>query len=80
MGRSESVPLTEVRDAASGARRLFMVILDACWNNQFPALARSGTRGMAPVNERPGEIVLYSIHCSMAKLRFRRDSAGAEGS
>ena len=62
-GRDESVSLDHARRAASGARRLSMVIVDACRNNSFPTTGRSGAKGMRPVSDADrltGEVVVYS--------------------
>ncbi|WP_083922962.1 caspase family protein [Neomegalonema perideroedes] len=58
-GRAESVSLQALRDAAGGARRLSLVIVDACRTNSFPA-SRRGSRGMERVAQQPRQIVLFS--------------------
>ena len=59
LGRSESVSLRLLRDAAAGARRFSMVIVDACRTNSFPVAAR-GPRGMERESEQPSQIVFFS--------------------
>ena len=62
-GKDESVSLDRARRAAGGARRLSMVIVDACRNNVFPTTSKNGPRGLAPISaadRRSGEVVVYS--------------------
>ena len=64
--RIETVPLEEVLDAARGAKKLRLVILDACRENPFlPKMARATTsrgvgRGLARIEPGGGELVAYS--------------------
>lgn len=61
-GRSQSISLDLVRDAAAGAH-FSMVILDACRNHIFPTTSRSGARGLAPISvaaRKTGQMLVYS--------------------
>ena len=61
-GRSQSISLDLVRDAAAGAH-FSMVILDACRNHIFPTMSRSGARGLAPISvaaRKTGQMLVYS--------------------
>lgn len=40
--------------------RLNMVVLDACRNNPFPAVSRSGSRGLAKIDAPHGTLLAYS--------------------
>lgn len=51
---------TLMRSLESAGNRLNMVILDACRNNPFPAMSRSGTRGLAKVDAPYGTLLAYS--------------------
>jgi tetratricopeptide (TPR) repeat protein len=64
----EAVPLEQVLNAAERARKLHLVILDACRDNPFANLmkrtmsvaSRSVTRGLAAVEPEAGTLVVYS--------------------
>lgn len=62
--RFEAIALEDVREAASGASKLRLVILDACRNNPFPMLGKDGTRGvsrgLAKVEPGANELVAYA--------------------
>jgi carboxyl-terminal processing protease len=64
--RLETVPLQEVLEAAQGAKKLRLVILDACRENPFvpkmsrTAASRSIGRGLARIEPSGGELVAYS--------------------
>lgn len=49
-----------MRSLESAGNRLNMVVLDACRNNPFAALNRSGTRGLAKVDAPFGTLLAYS--------------------
>jgi uncharacterized caspase-like protein len=64
----EAVPLEQVLNAAERARKLRLVILDACRDNPFAAqmkrtqtvASRSVTRGLAAVEPEAGTLVVYA--------------------
>ena len=62
----EAVSLDRVLDKVRGARKLRLVILDACRNNPFLATmqrsgaTRSGNRGLADVEPGGGVLVIYA--------------------
>lgn len=63
----EAVPLERVLDRVSAARKLRIVVLDACRNNTFlPRMAMSGVssravaRGLTRIEPAHGEIVFYA--------------------
>lgn len=63
----EAVPLTQVMAAVEGARKLHLVILDACRDNPFAAkmsrglgATRSVGRGLARVEPEVGTLVAYA--------------------
>ena len=64
----EAVPLDQVLNAAERARRLRLVILDACRDNPFASqmkrtltvASRSILRGLASVEPEPGTLVVYA--------------------
>ena len=62
----EAVPLKQVMDAVNGARKLRLVILDACRDNPFArtmsrtAATRSMGRGLARVEPDSGTLVVYA--------------------
>ncbi|WP_339036123.1 tetratricopeptide repeat protein [Bradyrhizobium symbiodeficiens] len=64
----EAVPVDQVLNAAERARRLRLVILDACRDNPFATqmkrtmtvASRSFSRGLAPVEPEPGTLVVYA--------------------
>lgn len=58
--RSEAVPMSDALTAVSGARRLAVVILDAC-RSDGPGATKGGARGFAAVKaDRPGMVVAFS--------------------
>jgi tetratricopeptide (TPR) repeat protein len=62
----EAIPLDRVMAAVDGAKKLRLVILDACRNNPFlgqmrrTIATRSIGRGLAPVEPEAGSLVVYS--------------------
>lgn len=64
----EAVPLQQVLDAAERARKLRLVILDACRDNPFvnqmkrtqTVASRSVTRGLAAIEPEAGTLVVYA--------------------
>jgi len=64
----EAVPVDQVLNAAERARKLRLVILDACRDNPFAAqmkrtmtvASRSVSRGLAPVEPEAGTLVVYA--------------------
>lgn len=64
----EAVPLDQVLNAAERARKLRLVILDACRDNPFASqmkrtltvASRSMSRGLASVEPEPGTLVVYA--------------------
>ena len=64
----EAVPLEQVLNAANRARKLRLVILDACRDNPFASqmkrtltvASRSVTRGLAAVEPEAGTLVIYA--------------------
>jgi tetratricopeptide (TPR) repeat protein len=64
----EAVPLEQVLNAAERARKLRLVILDACRDNPFAnqmkrtltVASRSVTRGLAAIEPEAGTLVVYS--------------------
>ncbi len=56
----EAVALSYALAAAAGARRLSVVIVDACRTNAFPTARRSGARGFRPLRARRGQLVAFS--------------------
>lgn len=58
--RFEAVDLESVRASIEGAKKLKVVILDACRDNTFLPTTRGGTRGMKRVVAAAGEVIAYS--------------------
>ena len=62
--RFEAISLDDVREAASGASKLRLIILDACRNNPFPMLGKDGqralSRGLQKVEPTANELIAYS--------------------
>ena len=64
--QDEAVPLTRVLDTVANARKLRVVILDACRNNPFAASMRRSVatravdRGLARVEPQAGILVVYA--------------------
>lgn len=60
----ETIPLDQIRTAASSASKLKMVVLDACRNNPFRMAGASSTRsigrGLAIVEAGSNELIAYS--------------------
>jgi tetratricopeptide (TPR) repeat protein len=62
----EAIPLDRVMAAVDGAKKLRLIILDACRNNPFlgqmrrTIATRSVGRGLAPVEPEAGSLVVYS--------------------
>lgn len=64
----EAVPVDQVLNAAERARKLRLIILDACRDNPFAAqmkrtmtvASRSVSRGLAPVEPEAGTLVVYA--------------------
>jgi len=64
----EAVPVDQVLNAAERARKLRLVILDACRDNPFASqmrrtmtvASRSVSRGLAPVEPEAGTLVVYA--------------------
>ncbi len=62
----EAVSLNRLMDSVSGARKLHMVILDACRDNPFAhqmqrmLASKSVTRGLAPVEPSRATLVVYA--------------------
>jgi len=77
----EAVPLSRVLDRISGARRLRLVILDACRDNPFVArmqrvASRNMTRGLAPIEDTQlaaGTMVAFAARAG----QIAEDGAGA---
>ena len=78
----ETVPLDRVLKAVAGARRLKLVILDACRNNPFvPAMQHAsstravGTRGLARIEpDLPNTLVAYAARAGT----FASDGEGTD--
>ena len=51
---------TLMKSLDRAGNRLNMVVLDACRNNPFKSISRSGTRGLAKVDAPQGTLVAYS--------------------
>lgn len=51
---------TVMRSLEKAGNRLNMVVLDACRNNPFGAMSRSGTRGLAKIDAPYGTLLAYS--------------------
>lgn len=51
---------TLMRSLEKAGNRLNMVVLDACRNNPFKTMSRSGTRGLAKVDAPYGTLLAYS--------------------
>ncbi|MDW3203898.1 MAG: caspase family protein [Alphaproteobacteria bacterium] len=51
---------TVMQSLESAGNRLNMVVLDACRDNPFPSLSRSGSRGLAKVDAPYGTLLAYS--------------------
>jgi hypothetical protein len=83
----EAVTLSSVLDAARGARRLRVVVLDACRNNPLGerialsgGVTRSVTRGLARVEPKGDVLVAYSARAgTLAEDGAGRHSPYAEG-
>jgi uncharacterized caspase-like protein len=65
--QDEAISLNRVLDAVAGARKLRLVILDACRNNPFAARMKRSIyersvvdRGLAPAEPQAGILVVYS--------------------
>ena len=62
--RFEAISLEDVRQAASGASKLRLIILDACRNNPFPMAGKDGqralSRGLSKVEPNANELIAYS--------------------
>jgi formylglycine-generating enzyme required for sulfatase activity len=60
----EAISLSSVRAAVGGAKKLRMVVLDACRNNPFKLASNNGqraaTRGLGNIEPGAGEVVAYS--------------------
>jgi uncharacterized caspase-like protein len=62
----ETVPLDRVLDRVNGAKKLRIVLLDACRNNPFLSRmvmvgrARAVERGLAKIEPEHGEVVFYA--------------------
>ncbi len=56
----EAVDLSKIRAAIGGAKRLKVVILDACRNNTFLPSTRGGSKGLGRITAEAGEIIAYS--------------------
>lgn len=62
----ETVPLNHVMGAVEGAKKLRLVLLDACRDNPFAnqmrrtSASRSIGRGLAPVEPQTGSLVVYA--------------------
>jgi uncharacterized caspase-like protein len=62
----EAVDVGKVMDVVDGAKRLRLIILDACRNNPFidqmkrTVASRAITRGLAPVEPDAGSLIVYS--------------------
>lgn len=62
----ETVPLNHVMSAVEGAKKLRLVLLDACRDNPFASQMRRTTasrsigRGLAPVEPQTGSLVVYA--------------------
>jgi tetratricopeptide (TPR) repeat protein len=62
----ETIPMGRAMAAVEGARRLRLVILDACRNNPFlgqmrrTGVSRSVGRGLAPIEPEAGSLVVYA--------------------
>ncbi|MBW8855581.1 MAG: caspase family protein, partial [Bradyrhizobium sp.] len=64
----EAVPLKQVRNVVDRAKRLRLIILDACRDNPFASqmkrtlvvAARSVSRGLAPVEPEAGTLIVYA--------------------
>lgn len=77
----EAVPLGQILNAAERARKLRLVILDACRNNPFAnkmkrtleVASRSTTQGLAAVEPEAGTMVVYAAKDGEVAL----DGAGA---
>lgn len=70
----QAIPLDAARDSAAGARRLSIVIVDACRNNQFQGAEKSGTKGLKPINAAPRQLIAFAT--APGTVAF----AGASGS
>jgi tetratricopeptide (TPR) repeat protein len=70
----EAVPLDQVLGAVEGARKLRMVLLDACRENPFARrmqrtlAARSVGRGLARIEPGPGTLVAYAARDGQVAL------------
>jgi uncharacterized caspase-like protein len=51
---------TLMRGLDRAGNRLNMVVLDACRNNPFKSMSRSGTRGLAKIDAASGTLLAYS--------------------
>lgn len=51
---------TLLRSLESAGNRMNMIVLDACRNNPFKALTRSGSRGLAKIDAARGTLLAYS--------------------
>ena len=62
--RFEAISLEDVRQAASGASKLRLIILDACRSNPFPMVGKDGqralSRGLSKVEPNANELIAYS--------------------
>lgn len=62
----EAVDVGKVMDVVDGAKRLRLIILDACRNNPFidqmkrSVASRAITRGLAPIEPDAGSLIVYS--------------------
>jgi tetratricopeptide (TPR) repeat protein len=64
----EAIPLDQVRNAAGRAKRLRLIVLDACRDNPFAnqmkrtltIASRSTTRGLASVEPEAGTLIVYA--------------------
>jgi hypothetical protein len=60
----EAIPLESARTAVSGARKLRLVIVDACRNNPFKLVSSEGKRsvgrGLARVEPNANELIAYA--------------------
>ncbi|MBO6838783.1 MAG: caspase family protein, partial [Alphaproteobacteria bacterium] len=51
---------TVMQSLESAGNRLNLVVLDACRDNPFPSMSRSGSRGLAKVDAPYGPLLAYS--------------------
>lgn len=56
----ESVPIAYALEAVAGARRLSVIVLDACRTNTLDGVEKSGAKGFLPVQAKRGQLIAYS--------------------